>query len=128
MQTIIINQNDANQRIDGFLRKTFPKLSLSLIYRFLRTKHIKINDKKVSHSYRLQLHDKLEVYVIDELLSHRSTLTDFLLAPKNLSIVYEDDNIMIVNKPIGLIVHSDNTNNVDTLINRVQHYLYDKKA
>jgi 23S rRNA pseudouridine955/2504/2580 synthase len=127
MQTITINKNDANQRIDSFLRKAYPKITLNLIYRYLRTKRIKVNDKKVTPNYHLQLNDELSIYVNDALLSKRKSFSDFLLVPNKLNIVYEDGNILIVNKPPGLVVHDDDSNTADTLINRIQHYLYEKK-
>jgi 23S rRNA pseudouridine955/2504/2580 synthase len=127
MQTIVVNQNDANQRIDSFLKKTYPKLSLSLLYRYLRIKRIKVNNKKVEPNYRLCLHDNIELFVNDEYLSKRNSKTDFLLAPTDIDIIYQDDNILIVNKPAGLVVHEDETKTNDTLINRVLHHMYKKK-
>jgi 23S rRNA pseudouridine955/2504/2580 synthase len=127
MQTILINHNDVNQRIDNFIRKAYPKLSLGLIYRYLRIKRIKVNDRRIKPDYRLQHNDKLSIYINDDLLSKKKTYTDFLLAPNKLDIVYEDKNILLVNKPVGLVVHNDEKNKIDTLINRIQHYLYEKK-
>jgi 23S rRNA pseudouridine955/2504/2580 synthase len=124
MRTVVINRNDSDQRIDNFLRKTFPKLTRNLIYRYLRTKRIKVNDIKVLPSYRLQHNDQLTVYINNELLSKNESTKDFLLAPTKLNIVYEDENILIVNKPVGLVVHSDESKKADTLINRIQHYLF----
>jgi 23S rRNA pseudouridine955/2504/2580 synthase len=126
MQTIIINKNDVDQRIDNFLKKTYPKITLSLIYRYLRTKRIKVNNKKILPNYRLRMDDKVYVYINDELLSKKESIKDFLLAPDKLSVVYEDNNILVVNKPKGLVVHEDESNKTDTLINRIKHYLYNK--
>jgi 23S rRNA pseudouridine955/2504/2580 synthase len=126
MQTITINQNDQGQRIDSFLKKTYPKISLNLIYRYLRSKRIKVNNKKVDYDYRLKIHDQLQLYINDLLLTKKISQTDFLLAPNNLNVVYEDTNVLLVNKPVGLVVHDDESKGIDTLVNRVKHYLYKK--
>jgi 23S rRNA pseudouridine955/2504/2580 synthase len=126
MQTIIINKNDQGQRLDSFIKKTYPKISLSLIYRYIRTKRIKVNGKKCELNYRLNLNDKIESYINDELLTKKTMKTDFLLAPSKIDVIYEDSNILIVNKPVGLVVHEDESNNADNLSNRIQHYLADK--
>jgi 23S rRNA pseudouridine955/2504/2580 synthase len=127
MLKITIKTNDIDQRIDNFLKKTYPKLSTPMIYKYLRTKRIKVNGKKVEFDYHLNLNDLVELYINDELLSKKDKTTGFLAAPNKINVVYEDKNILIVNKPIALSVHDDDTKTTDTLINRVLHYLFDKK-
>lgn len=126
MKTFIIDVNDANQRLDKFLQKSVPLMPQSLLYKSIRKKRIKVNGKKADISYRLAVGDNLELYLNDELFDNDSELV-FLHVPNNISVVYEDENILIVDKPQGLVVHEDNDNTIDTLINRVLHYLYDKK-
>jgi len=126
MHTITIKTNDANQRIDHFLRKVYPQFSLSMIYKLLRTKKIKVNNKKVNFDYHLNLNDQIQIYVSNLDNSNLNNDPLFLKASSNIDVVYEDDNILIVNKPVGLIVHEDDENKIDTLINRVKHYLYTK--
>lgn len=128
MKTLVINHNDANQRIDNFLRKKYPKLPLVQIFKAIRTKDIKVNDKKIANNYRLQADDKLTVYIHDKFLSQEQNQMDFLLAPSNINIVFEDKNILLVNKPVGIVVHEDLNLKIDILINRILHYLYLKKA
>lgn len=125
MKSLVVNKNDANQRIDNFIKKVYPKLSLTQIYKYLRIKRIKVNNKKVPINYQLQLKDKIDLYINDELLSSNNK-KDFLLTNKPIEIVYEDDNILLVNKPIGLVVHEDETNNPDTLLNRIKNHLIKK--
>ncbi|GMO13896.1 MAG: RluA family pseudouridine synthase [Mycoplasmoidaceae bacterium] len=127
MKTFTINKNDANQRLDKFIRKAFPKISLPSIFKYIRTKKIKVNDKKADISYKVKINDKVSVYLNDDLVSNEVKSNDFLLAKNYLKIVYEDDNIIIVDKPIGVTVQDDNTKNPDTLCNRLLHYLYDKE-
>jgi 23S rRNA pseudouridine955/2504/2580 synthase len=124
--SLVVKNNDQDQRIDNFLKKSFPKLSTPLIYKYLRTKRIKVNNKKIDFDYRLNLNDRIELYINDELLSKDSGANSFLSAPNKLTVIYEDDNIIVVDKPVGLSVHDDDTKTTDTLINRILHYLFDK--
>lgn len=127
MKEIVIRSNDANQRLDKFLTKTFDSLPQSLLYKAIRTKRIKVNGKRAEIATRLQPDDVVTLYINDEFLEPSQPKYDFLSAPAKLDIVYEDENIMLVNKPEGLVVHPDNTEYRDTLIMRIQHYLYEKK-
>ncbi len=126
MKEIKIGKNDAGKRVDRFLKQAYPSLPTSLVYRYLRTKRIKLFGKRVAGDYRLQEGDMLELYINDELLEAREQdLAPLKIEPK-LDIVYEDDNIMIVDKPKGVIVHSDDAESYNTLIAHIQAYLYRK--
>lgn len=125
MRSFTIQLNDENQRLDKFITKAVPLLPQSLLYKSLRTKRIKVNGKKSEISYRLRSGDLVELYLNDEFFEEHSN-REFLLAPPNITIVYEDDNILLVDKAPGLCVHEDNAHTTDTLINRILHYLYDK--
>ncbi len=125
MKTVIIQKNDENQRLDKFLSKAVPRLPQSLMYKYLRTKRIKVNNKKSEISYRLKSGDEVQMYINDEFFEEGSA-KDFLLAPADLSVVYEDESILLVDKKPGLCVHEDNDNTIDTLINRILHYLFQK--
>jgi 23S rRNA pseudouridine955/2504/2580 synthase len=127
MKLLTINRNDANQRVDNFLRKKYPKLSLVHIFKAIRTKQIKVNEKRTVNNYRLQVNDKISIFINDKFLSQEQTKMDFLLAPSDINVVYEDDNILLVNKPVGINVHEDLNLKIDILINRILHYLYLKK-
>lgn len=127
MKTLIIKFNDANRRLDNFLRKKYPKLTLVHIFKAIRTKQIKVNSKKSSNNYRLQVNDKIDIFINDKFLSQEQNKMDFLMAPSDINIVYEDKNILLVNKPAGLTVHEDLNFKIDILINRILHYLYLKK-
>ncbi|MDR0985528.1 MAG: RluA family pseudouridine synthase [Mycoplasmataceae bacterium] len=126
MQELIINKNDINKRLDNFLKKVLPKISLSGIFKAIRNNRIKVNDKKITFNYKLNLNDKVQIYLNDDLLLKASNSEDFLKVSKNLDIVYEDENILIVNKPIGLVVQDDETHTIDTLNNRIKHNLFNK--
>ncbi len=126
MKTVTIGANDAGQRVDKFLTKTYPNLPQSMLYKRIRKKDIKVNGKRCEISTRLAQGDVLSLYLQDEFLQQSPKEYDFLKAPDKLSILYEDENIMILDKKPGLIVHPDENYHFDSLIARIQHYLYNK--
>lgn len=127
MRQIEITHNDSGQRLDKFLTKKFKNMPQSLMYKYIRTKYIKLNGKKCEISSRLNTGDILTLYIKDEFFEESPDEYDFLKAPVKLDIIYEDENIMLLNKKPGLIVHPDENYHFDSLIARIQHYLYDKK-
>lgn len=127
MVTFIINENDSGQRVDKFVKKALPELPKSMMYRLFRKKDIKINGRRCDISAVLQNGDTVTVYVKQDVAEEKKHDMNFLKAPEKLNIVYEDENILIVFKPVGLDSHSNSTNTYDTLINRIKHYLYSKK-
>lgn len=123
MKTMIIGENDAGQRLDKFLTKAVPSLPSSLLYKSIRCKRIKCNGKRCEISTRLAVGDVLELYINDEFFPDAEKPA-FLCAPPTLQILYEDAHLLLVDKKPGLLVHEDHTNQADTLIHRIQHYLY----
>ncbi len=126
MQKITINKNDAGQRIDKYLTKSFKNLPASLMYKYIRKKRIKLNGKRCEISSRLSEGDIIELYINDEFFEKSEKQYDFLKAPNKIDILYEDSNILLLDKKPGLIVHPDENYHFDSLISRVTHYLYDK--
>ncbi len=126
MREFIINKNDAGQRLDKYITKSFPLLPQSLMYKYIRSKRIKINNKRSEISYRLQENDVISLYINDEFFEPVKPKYDFLGAGKSLKIVYEDENIFLIDKPTGLLSHPDEGEYTDTAITRVKRYLYEK--
>ncbi len=126
MKSFTITKNDAGQRLDKFITKACPTLPKSLLYKYLRTKHIKLNRKKAEISTKLNEGDIVDMYISDEFFVKKTPHYDFLSSPVLLDIVYEDENIILADKKQGLLVHPDKGEYRDTLIGRIQHYLYDK--
>lgn len=126
MKSFTINQNDANQRLDKFVTKAAPLLPKNLLYKYIRLKRIKINNKRTEISTRLNVGDIVDMYINDEFFESAPNNYDFMYASKKLKIVYEDENIILIDKPEGLIVHPDNQEFRDTLITRIQRYLFEK--
>lgn len=123
MKKFIINYNDSGQRVDKFILKALPELPKSMMYKLIRKKDIKLNGKRCNISDFLSTGDIISVYVDDKFTAVKAD-TSFLNAPADVEIVFEDKNILIVNKPVGLDVHCNNEHEIDTLINRIKHYLY----
>ncbi|MBR5111925.1 MAG: RluA family pseudouridine synthase [Clostridia bacterium] len=126
MKQFTVGKNDAGQRLDKFITKAVPALPQSLMYKEIRRKYIKINGMRAQISDKLAEGDVVTLYVKDEFFVPVRERFDFLTASKKLDIVYEDENLMLLNKSVGVLSHPDNNEYNDTLISRVQRYLYEK--
>ena len=126
MKSFTITKNDSGQRVDKFITKACPTLPQGLMYKYIRTKRIKLNGKRCEISTRLQEGDVVDAYINDEFFTPVAPKYDCLSSPQCIDIVYEDENIILVDKPQGLLVHPDDKEYRDTLIGRIQHYLYNK--
>lgn len=125
MKEFIINRNDAGQRLDKFVGKAVPRLPQSLMYKAIRNKRIKLNGKRAEISSRLAEGDAVQMYLNDEFFD-ADAKTEFMSVSSALNIVYEDENVLLIDKMCGTVVHEDGEGTVDTLINRIKRYLYDK--
>ena len=126
MKHFTIAENDAGQRLDKFLLKAAPGLPPALLYKALRTKNIKLNKKRAEGSTRLQPGDELECWLPDDLFASSEYQYDFLRAGRALEVLYEDGHVLLLDKPAGLLSHPDESEYIDTLLGRVQRYLYEK--
>lgn len=128
MTEITIQKNDAGQRADRFLSKAYPNLKSALVCKLMRKKRIKLNGARVEPNVILKEGDVFGFYLSDELLSKKplERAADFRDISSEINVVYEDENILLIDKPCGLVVHEDGENSADTLINRVLSYLYKK--
>lgn len=128
MKELTIGKNDAGQRLDRFISKSLPLLPPGLLQKYIRIKRIKVNGARAQRDQRLQQGDVLQLYINDEFFDKPREENMFLtLFRPSLDIVYEDENIMLLNKRPGLVVHADETEKVNTLINHIQAYLYQKR-
>ena len=126
MKSFTAGNNDAGLRMDKFTTKVCPGLPKSLLYKYIRIKRIKVNGKKTDISYRLAVGDVVDMYINDEFFDVTEE-NAFLSTKVAVDVVYEDDNIVIVNKQQGLVVHEDdNGEKINTLISGIKKYLYDK--
>ncbi len=122
-----INHNDAGQRLDKFLTKTVKALPQSMLYKALRTKKIKVNRKRAEPGLKLCEGDTVELYLKDDFFAGDDPEQSFRKIRADISPVYEDENIIVCDKRPGVIVHSDDSEDVNTLINNIKSYLFNKK-
>ena len=128
MREFTIGKNDAGQRLDRWLGKTLPLLPAPLAQKYIRLKRVKVNGKSSQRDVRLQVGDLLQLYINDEFFDQPREDNAFLAVFKpKLDIVYEDENLMLLNKRPGLLCHADEHEKVNTLITHIQAYLYQKK-
>ncbi len=126
MKSITINSKDSGQRLDRFLSKTFDRLPKSLMFKEIRKKNIKINRKRCSADQILGEGDILDLYLNDDVLHVKKKHYDFLKASTDLDIIYEDENLILLNKKVGILCHPDGKDYIDNLVARLKRYLYEK--
>ncbi len=127
MRIIEIKKNDAGQRLDKFLAKCVKGLPMSLMYKYIRTKKIKVNRARTEQKYILQEGDTVQLFIKDEFFDspERDDSALASITPK-LTVVYEDENIILCNKRPGVLVHEDEEGRDNTLIMHIKAYLYQK--
>ncbi len=125
MREIRIEKNDANQRIDKFLTKALG-LPPSLLYKSLRLKKIKLNRKRAEPGTVLHEGDVLQCFISDDFFEKSTNKPSLLRVKPSLSVIYEDENILLVDKRPGVSVHDDESGEVNTLITNIQAYLCQK--
>ena len=127
MQEFTVNKNDEKQRLDKFLLKLMPAISPNALYKSLRKNCVKINGKHIKDgAFRLSEGDILSLYFDDSLFEKPSYAADFMKIAPRLNIIYEDENLLIINKPQGVLVHEDEKQNPDNLLAHIKSYLYKK--
>jgi 23S rRNA pseudouridine955/2504/2580 synthase len=125
MQEIKIGPNDAGQRLDKFLQKAYPLLPPGMLYKAVRKKNIKLNGKRTEENYKLQVNDIINLYISDEFLVKKEQNFE-KNRPVHLDIIYEDENILLIDKKNGLLSQSDKNETGETLADLVKTYLFNK--
>jgi len=128
MRELTIGKNDAGQRLDRFLSKALPLLPPALMQKYIRIKRVKCNGQRCQRDQRLAEGDVLSLYINDEFFDQPREDNLFLtLFQPRLNILYEDENLLLADKRPGQVVHADETEKVNTLLNHIQAYLYQKR-
>lgn len=125
MIKLTIGENQGNQRLDRFLKKYFAKASLGFIYKLIR-KDVKVNGKRKQPETMLSAGDELVIYMSEEEAAKLQKEVKTVNARKQFKVVYEDENILIVNKPFGVLTHGDGREKKNHLANQVIDYLISK--
>ena len=127
MKEFIVGKNDAGQRLDRFVGKTVPLLPDSLLQKYIRLKRIKLNGKGAKRDTRLSEGDCIQLYINDEFFEKPREENSYLKVGKpRVTIVYEDDNILLADKKPGVLCHSAGQWDYNTLIANIQAYLAQK--
>ena len=125
VKELIIGRNDANQRLDRFVGKAVPLLPESLLQKYIRLKRIKLNGRGAKRDTRLSEGDAVQLYINDEFFEKPSDRNSYLkVSTPKLDIVYEDENILLVNKKPGVLCHSTGSWEANTLITNIQARAY----
>ncbi|MBO7519439.1 MAG: RluA family pseudouridine synthase [Clostridia bacterium] len=126
MKSFEVLKDDGGKRLDRFMQKVCPTLPEALLFKYIRLKRIKVNGARAKGDTRLNVGDVVSAYISDEFFAPVKPKYDFLSAGAALNIVYEDENIIVADKPQGLLCHPDGKEFCDTLIGRITRYLYEK--
>lgn len=126
MKEVIISKNESNQRLDRFLKKYMPKASKGFIYKMLRKKRIKLNGKKANPNDVIKEGDVLSLYLSEDTINKFKEEIKVKNNRVDIDIVYEDENIILINKPKGLLSHSDRVDSKNDVVNMLISYLYSK--
>ncbi len=127
MRILKIEKNDAGQRLDKFLTKALPNLPKTLMYKFIRTKKIKLNRKRAEEKTVLAEGDELQLFIREEFFDkpEKDTSALYRIQPK-ISVVYEDENIILLDKRPGVLCHEDKEGGENTLLLHLLAYLAQK--
>ena len=127
MKEFSVKENDAGQRLDRFVGKAVPLLPESLLQKYIRLKRIKLNGKGAKRDTRLNKGDVLQLYINDEFFEKPREENSYLkVGTPKLNIVYEDENILLLDKKPGVLCHSAGVWDYNTLIANVQAYMAQK--
>lgn len=129
MRLLTVGANDGGQRLDKFLAKATVGMPKSLLYKYIRQKCVKVNGKKADPSQMLAVGDEIKLFISDEFFADTAKNAAVVSIKPKLTVVYEDDNIIICDKPVGVLVHSGDadgeaSDDKNTLIGHIQAYLY----
>lgn len=122
MKEYKISKQESNQRIDKFIKKCLPNAPLSLIYKVFRKKDVKVNGKRINNiQYIINEGDQIQIYIPDNALFESNEIKENI--PVTFEVVYEDEHLLVCNKPVGLLVVEDAKEKINTLANQVISYL-----
>ncbi len=129
MRILTVGANDGGQRLDKFLAKATVGMPKSLLYKYIRQKCVKVNGKKADPSQMLAAGDEIKLFISDEFFADTAKNSAIVSVKPQLTVVYEDGNIIICDKPVGVLVHSGDadgeaSDDKNTLIGHIQAYLY----
>ncbi len=127
MRKLIVKANEKGQRIDKYIRKYLNNAPLSYIYKLFRKKDIKVNNKRVDINYIVCENDEISIYASEDTLNEFIVKNTIVTSNNTIDIIYEDENILVINKDPGILVHEGEENTkTNTLNNDILNYLKNK--
>ena len=126
MYKVVIDKNSDGQRADKFIKKLLPLAPSSFIYKMFRKKDVKLNGVRIKEDTFVYEGDELELFLYEDKVKEFQEEIKIEHLPIQFEIAYEDENILVVNKPAGLILHENDKEKNNTLANQVLSYLYQK--
>lgn len=115
----VIGEEHLNQRLDHYLSLQLPEKSRSFLQKLIKEGHVTVNEKACKANYKLRMNDRIELTIPEP------KPLDIVAEEMDLNIVYEDDDLLILNKPQGVVVHPAPGHYTGTLVNGLMHYLGD---
>ncbi|MEA5061256.1 MAG: RluA family pseudouridine synthase [Erysipelotrichaceae bacterium] len=127
MKTYTVKDNESNQTLEKYVKKVLSEAPLSFIYKVFRKRDVKLNGKRADMKERIKAGDIVEIYVSDDKLEDFKKKTPLPNEKIKDLIIYEDDNILIVNKPKGMLVQKDEKNCVSLDQLAISYFIFNNK-
>jgi RluA family pseudouridine synthase len=124
-----VTPSESGKRLHRYVRVLMPNYPLGQIYKMIDQGKVRVNGKRKKENYELSAGDVLSIHIDEETFQQSAGVEKkpkFIGVNTNIDVVFEDEELLVVNKPAGLLTHPDQTEQKDTLITRVHAYLYRK--
>ncbi|WP_313757351.1 RluA family pseudouridine synthase [Tissierella sp.] len=126
MREIIIDKNENEQRLDRFLKKYLKEAPQGFVYKMIRKKNIKVNDTKAQPETTIYEGDRIQLYLSDETIDKFIAKKEEIKSKLIPNIIYEDNNIILINKPVGILSHGASKEFEENIVDSMISYLIEK--
>ena len=126
MREIEINKNENEQRLDRFLKKYLAKASTGFIYKMIRKKNIKLNEARAKPESIIYEGDRVQLYLAEDTIKKFEADIEEVKSSLDLDIIYEDDNIVLINKDLGMLSHGRGGEFEENVVDSLISYLIKK--
>lgn len=126
MREIEINENENEQRVDRFLKKYLAKASAGFIYKMIRKKNIKLNGKRTKPDSMIYKGDKIQLYLAEDTIKKFEADEEEVRSNIKIDIIFEDDNIVLINKKLGMLSHGRGGEFEENVVDSLISYLIRK--
>jgi len=126
LREIIIDKNENEQRLDRFLKKYLKEAPQGFVYKMIRKKNIKVNDTKAQPETTIYEGDRIQLYLSDETIDKFIAKKEEIKSKLIPNIIYEDNNIILINKPVGILSHGASKEFEENIVDSMISYLIEK--